>query len=179
MTLIGSNLLDKIIRLRKITHPADILSRLHEEIKSVLKQRYTSNNQGMDAVVVTLEPQGEQILMTFAGAKNNICYTLQGELHELKGTRKSIGGFQDEVTQFNSQQITLPKGSMLYLGSDGLEDQNNQERKKFGRKRLQQLLSSIAHLSLVEQQIVIEQTLGDFMLGTEQRDDILWLGLRL
>ena len=179
MTLIGSNLLDKIIRLRKITQPADILTRLHEEIKSVLKQRYTSNNQGMDAVVVTLEPQGGQTLMTFAGAKNNIYYYHNKTLNELKGTRKSIGGFQDEITQFTSEQVRLPLGSTLYLGSDGLEDQNNPERKKFGRKRLKNLLSNLSNSPLIIQKVSIEKALDDYMQGSEQRDDILWMGVSI
>ena len=179
MTLIGANLLDKIIRLRQVTQPADILTKLHEEIKLVLKQRYTANNKGMDAVIVTLEPQEDSTLMTFAGAKNNIYYAYNKELCELKGTRKSIGGFQSEIIQFTSQELNLPAGSTLYLGSDGLEDQNNSVRKRFGRKRLKNLLENLSHFPVTQQKASIEKTLDDYMEGCEQRDDILWMGVRL
>ena len=133
----------------------------------------------MDAIVVTLEQYEGGTQVTFAGAKNNLLFTLNQELHELKGTRKSIGGFQDEITQFTSQQVHLPLGSTLYLGSDGLEDQNNLERKKFGRKRLKGLLSSLSDTPLINQKASIEKALNNYMQGSEQRDDILWMGVSI
>ena len=178
MTLIGANLLDKIIRIRQVTQPNDILNQLHEEVQAVLKQHYTTNNKGMDASVVSLEKKNGQTIIQFSGAKNNFYYYSDG-LYELKGDRKSIGGIQDESIRFTNQQLTLPAGGMLYLGSDGLEDQNNRERKKFGRKRLQVLLSNIATLPVDDQKTKIEKTLEHYMQDTEQRDDILWMGIQV
>ncbi len=178
MTLIGVNLLDKIIRIRQITQPNEILNHLHEEVKTILKQQYTTNNKGMDASVISLEKADDHTVIQFSGAKNNYYYYAD-HLYEVKGDRKSIGGIQDESIRFTNQQLTLPTGAMLYLGSDGLEDQNNNTRKKFGRKRLQALLSSIAALSSDQQKAKIEESLQLYMQDTEQRDDILWMGVRL
>ena len=178
MTLIGVNLLDKIIRIRQITQPNEILNHLHEEVKIILKQQYTTNNKGMDASVISLEKAVDHTVIQFSGAKNN-CYYYADRLCELKGDRKSIGGIQDESIRFTNQQLTLSTGGMLYLGSDGLEDQNNNTRKKFGRKRLQALLSSIATLPSDQQKAKIEESLQLYMKDTEQRDDILWMGVRL
>ena len=178
MTLIGANLLDKIIQIQQITQPNEILNRLHEEVTAVLKQRYTTNNKGMDATVISLEKKNGQTTIQFSGAKNNLFY-YTGDLYELRGDRKSIGGIQDERIGFTNQQLTLPTGGMLYLGSDGLEDQNNHTRKKFGRKRLQALLSYVATLPVGDQKTKIEETLKYFMQDTEQRDDILWMGIRV
>ena len=178
MTLIGANLLDKIIRIRQVTQPNEVLNQLHEEVQSVLKQRYTTNNKGMDAIVVSLEKQPGQTMIQFSGAKNNLYYYTD-DLYELKGDRKSIGGIQDESIGFTNQQLVLPAGGMLYLGSDGLEDQNNHTRKKFGRKRLQTLLSYAATLPVDEQKTKIEEALKQYMQDAEQRDDILWMGIQI
>ena len=77
------------------------------------------------------------------------------------------------------EEIKLPANTVVFMGSDGLEDQNNRERKKFGRKRLKYLLTEIAHLSSAKQQLRIEEELDKFMSGVEQRDDILWIGFRV
>jgi len=155
-----------------------VLNQLHEEVQSVLKQRYTTNNKGMDAIVVSLEKQPGQTMIQFSGAKNNLYYYTD-DLYELKGDRKSIGGIQDESIGFTNQQLVLPAGGMLYLGSDGLEDQNNHTRKKFGRKRLQTLLSYAATLPVDEQKTKIEEALKQYMQDAEQRDDILWMGIQI
>lgn len=102
-----------------------------------------------------------------------------GNLRELKGTRKSIGGIQNESIQFHNQKLTLHKGDLLYLGSDGLEDQNDIKRKKFGRNNIKKLLMDIMDLPLVHQKNKVDSTLDNHMQGTDQRDDILWMGIRM
>ena len=179
MTLIGANLLDKIVELEGVEQPSLILEKLHQEVQNLLKQKYTHNNNGMDAVVISLEKRGSQEKLIFAGAKNNILLWTNNEIKELKGTRKSIGGIQNEEIQFENQESILQKGDLIYLGSDGLEDQNNSKRKKFGRNRIKSIIQENHHLSLSEQKQKFEQALGQHIEGTLQRDDILWMGVRL
>ena len=180
MTLIGTNLLDKIITVEGLHHPDLILEALHKEVQYFLKQKDTQNNNGMDAVVITLEKiQGTRVKLTFSGAKNNLLVYNNRELQELKGTRKSIGGIQNEEKRFENQEVILEGGDLLYLGSDGLEDQNNSKRKKFGRNRIKSIIQENYHLPLSEQKQKFEQALGQHMEGTLQRDDILWIGLQL
>lgn len=179
MTLIGVNLLDKIVQMHQITDPAQILTALHEEITSVLKQKYTSNNQGMDATVIAFKRTDTQTTLTFAGAKHNMLYYTKQALCELKGVRKSIGGIQNEQIQFANEEISLPAGTLFYIGSDGIEDQNDKDRKKYGRKRLRALLEKVASWPLKHQKQMINYAIDKFMVNTEQRDDILWLGVKL
>ena len=179
MTLIGANLLDKIVEELLIDNPADILLYLHQEVQLLLKQEETGNTNGMDAVVITLEEDQDFKLITFAGAKNSLYYFSNEQLKELKGTRKSIGGIQNEDIQFEEQKVSIYSGDMIYLGSDGLEDQNNSKRKKFGRKYLKNLLISIAKLPVQEQKRNINEALNHHMQGVDQRDDILWMGIKI
>lgn len=182
MTMIGNTLLDKIIRVWNITDPASILERLHTEIQIVLRQHETHNINGMDAVVVALQTlDATKVQLTFSGAKSPLYYSIAGAstLQQLYGNRKSIGGIQDETRKFTNQVITLPKGSLLYIGSDGLKDQNDVRRKKFGKLRLMELLTEISPLPLVQQKQAIATALDLHMQDTTQRDDILWIGLKL
>lgn len=68
---------------------------------------------------------------------------------------------------------------MIYLGSDGLEDQNNKKRKKLGRKKLKSIVQDYHNLPLDKQKEIFEKTLDEHMQDEFQRDDILWMGLRL
>ena len=179
MTLIGDNLLDKIIKAGKETDPAKILEKLHLEVQSSLQQKITGNNKGMDAVVVTIERDDTNASLTFAGAKNGLLVWSNQQLNELKGSRKAIGGIQDVKARFVNHSQILRKGDILYLGSDGLRDQNNKARKSLGEEKLKILTSKIATLPLATQRAKIESMLFNHMQDTEQRDDILWIGVKI
>jgi len=181
MTLIGTHLLDNIIRVHNIHDPATILNRLHIDVQNALHQKQTQSGGGMDAIAITLEtPESlSQTKLSFSGAKNNLLIWSDEELLEIKATRKSIGGIQNEMIQFQSQEISLNPNDMIYLSSDGLEDQNNKKRKRFGRKRLKDLITEVHPLTLPQQKHQFEAVLAEHMVDTDQRDDILLIGIKI
>jgi serine phosphatase RsbU (regulator of sigma subunit) len=65
------------------------------------------------------------------------------------------------------------------LGTDGFADQHNLARTKFGTKLLTELIYEVHPKKMIEQKQVLEGTLDEFMVDTEQRDDILLLGVML
>lgn len=182
MANMGITFLYSIIRQKKLTDPAEILKLLHREVSVSLKQAKTGNNNGMDIALLSIERlENDNTKIAFCGAKRPLYYIENGqkELKELKETRKSIGGIQNKDRKFETQEIVLSKNSLIYLGSDGLEDQNNLKRKKFGVKRIKGILEENAQLSLSQQKEVIENALKNHMKDTLQRDDILWMGIRM
>lgn len=182
MSLIGNTLLDKIVRVWKILEPAQILTKLHEDIQVMLRQEETGNNNGMDVCLVVLEKLAdEQTKVIFSGAKNSLIYFPVDSVQAcfLEGDRKSIGGEQNEKKFFTNKEVILAKGSVIYLASDGFEDQNDKKRKKFGKKRLVDLLEKNNHLPLAQQQEVLENALKLQMENTNQRDDITLIGVKL
>lgn len=190
MTLIASKLLDSIVKINGIDQPAEILLALNQEIKDTIGQQERKKQQpvdmllGMDAVVLNITCQTEQIGgfdISFAGAKNNLIYydASKGILGELKGERKSVGGFQNKKRVYKQHYISLPRHSILYAGSDGLSDQNDGLRRRFGYEYLKKLLEQNVHKPMSEQAISLEEALQKHMQHNEQRDDILWMGLKL
>ena len=181
MTLIATNLLDRIIRISNILEPAEVLTQMHKDIELVLHQKETNNTSGMDAVVVSIVPQNQDYAIQMAGAKTGLFYKLPNarQLTEVKGTRRAIGGFQNEAIPFQQEAFILAAGSMIYLGSDGLEDQNNLRRKKFTRRQIRETLEAKTKASLQEQKEALQRALARHMQGTKQRDDILWMGIKL
>ncbi len=182
MSLIGNNILDKIIKVRHFTEPALILGKLHKEIQTELKQKETTNRNGMDIGLCFIEDlNDEEVKITFSGAKRPLYYIIAGknEVEMLKGDRKSIGGEQNEEKQFTNQEIILPKGSTLFLCSDGFEDQNDYNRKRFTDKRMLEILSEFSDKPLKYQKEMLEKALENHMLGTDQRDDIMLIGVKV
>ena len=183
MSLVGMNLLDKIVFQEGITSPALILDRLHLLMNQALHQQaLEKRNGGMDAVVFSLTKQiDKSVQLVFSGARNPLYYRTPDApvIQMLKGDRMSIGGRQSDTKRFTSKVLVLAQNSLVYAGSDGFQDQNNAKRKKIGGERLLNLLDEITPLALSAQQKAMEDTLTAHMKGTTQRDDILWLGIKV
>jgi serine phosphatase RsbU (regulator of sigma subunit) len=182
MSLIGNTMLEKIVLYHKITDPSIILEKLHEEVKTVLRQQETGNRDGMDLALCLLEKQADGTTkIFFSGAKRPLYYTegTENQIFTLKGSRKSVGGEQNESIHFETQSITLPSKSCIYLCSDGITDQNDAERVKLGEGKLKYTLSAVTNKSMHEQYEAIEEMLTIHQRGTLQRDDMLLIGVRL
>lgn len=183
MTMITNALLDRITRISGIDNPAQILTCLHTEIQKLLRQKETGNDNGLEGSIITLEKKGDDShKIVFAAAKNNLYYITPAshELSMLKGDRKFIGGSKvAQELSFTNHELTLPKGALLYMGSDGLADQNAKNRKKFSKERIQRFLLANQMLPMATQKTSLEKALNEHMADTEQRDDILVIGMKL
>ena len=182
MSMIGNTLLNKIVKENRSQNPSDILEELHIEVKIALHQEKHKNDDGMDVAFCAIEKlpnTPDEFKIVYAGAKRPLWYFNNGELSEIKGTKRSIGG-QSKYRPFENHAFILPKGSILYLASDGFNDQHNVERKKFGKMRLMSLIKQQASISLSQQALNYEQALAEHMQGeVKQRDDITLIGVKL
>jgi len=184
MSMVGIRILSDIVQELKVESPAAILDNLNLMVKETLRQEQTDNNDGMDLAIIRLDklPDGTTAL-TFSGAKRP-CYIGRGNtvnLETLKSDRKSIGGNQPtkKGVEFTDQTAILNPGDEVFLFSDGITDQNNQHRKKFGRARLESILSSCIKDDTERQKLLVEKALKDFMLQEYQRDDITLAGIKI
>lgn len=181
MTLIANNLLNQIIKTDQITDPATILNVLHNSVKQVLKQEETGNNSGMDIALIVMEKKSEDnVMIEFAGGKRPLYCYLKKEKKwiELQGTRRSIGGIQNERIHFECHRMSLTGESILFLFSDGLPDQNDKNRKRYSENRLKKILLAHLHLEMKALSEILLNDLQNFMTDTLQRDDILMIGMK-
>ncbi|HAS47098.1 MAG TPA: hypothetical protein DCS93_41830 [Microscillaceae bacterium] len=182
MTMITSALLDRLTRIKGIENPAEVLVGLDKEVKKLLRQEETNSTDGLEGVVFGLKQQESgEYQLNFASARSQAYYILphQSEVQVLDGDRTFVGGMGTDVRTFSNKIKHLPKGTLLYFGSDGYPDQNNAARKKLGRKQLKQLLLTVCSQKMSAQHQYLTQTLKTHMKDTDQRDDILLLGLKL
>ena len=187
MSMIGNRLLNSIVNEKRILSPSRILDELNLEVMNALQQNETANNDGMDVCLVVLQQpvddSTQERKLIFAGAKLPLIYysNKNETLQALRGDRQSIGGVKARHPKapFNQHELLLQKNDIFYLGSDGLVDQCDATRKRFGSSRLYKILESNAHQTMQEQKKLLESELSIFMDKAEQRDDITIMGVKL
>ncbi|OJJ21589.1 hypothetical protein BKI52_13815 [marine bacterium AO1-C] len=181
MSMITSTLLDRITRINKVEDPAGVLSNLHTAIKKVLHQEETNSNTGLEGAIICLKKHTNDYQLTFASARSQAFYITpdRQEIQVLDCDRDFIGGVGQADRIFSNTVVKLPIGSQVYLGSDGYVDQNNVKRKKIGRKRLKELFTKIHSQKLPDQKQHLQCFLEEHMTNTDQRDDIVLIGLKL
>lgn len=180
MSMIGNTLLNEIVNQEKVFDTAQILTRLHEGVKKSLQQNNMSNDDGMDVCICTIHFNSDETAhVQFTGAKRPLYYFQNSFLQSLKGDVKSIGGRDRKDKPFTTQDLYLMKGDCLYLMTDGFSDQQDSDNKKFGTTRLLELLEKNATLTLAVQKQELETELHTHSWGTEQRDDITIVGVKI
>lgn len=180
MSMIGNSHLNEIVIEKQITDPAKILTLLNEKIIVSLRQNETENKDGMDVCFISINLDSNEI--TFSGAKRPlyIYKTKTSQFDEIKGDRISIGGVNKKANEeFSNHKIKVLKGDILYLSSDGLTDQNNSERKRFGRNKLKEIILNNVVEPMEVQKEILEEALHEFQQDEEQRDDITLIGIKI
>ena len=178
MSMIANTLLNELVVQKGISEPNLVLTALHSSIRLYLKQDENENHDGMDVCLCRIISTASTHEITYAGAKRPLFCVKAGKLVELKGTRKSIGGIQDEYKEFTQENITLYANDCMYLTSDGFIDQNNKQRERFATHRFTELLLTLYTLPCVEQKEKMETIFAQFTQDTQQRDDVTVWGIR-
>ncbi len=183
MSLIGIQLLNEITLEKKNQNPAEIIHLLDQKIISSLSQKTSENNDGMDLAMIWVEiKENNKVKLKFAGAKRPLyAYRSQTNVIEtIKGSRRSVGGIKKTTQEaaFELNTLELNAGDSIYLTSDGITDQPNPQRIRFGSTQWIQLLHQIATEPMELQKTKILDAYYAHTLDTPQRDDITMLGIR-
>lgn len=178
MSMIGNNLLNKIVNERAITGAANVLTYLDQEVRLTLKKEENIDSKdGMDVAMLTFSGTHE---LEYAGANRPLWLVRNGKLEEIKATKISIGGDRyGENIEFTGHNLKLQDGDTVYISSDGFADQFNNEDKKLMTRRFKEILLSIQHLSMTEQEKYLDEFIEKWKGGLEQTDDILVIGIRI
>ncbi|MCS6904922.1 MAG: SpoIIE family protein phosphatase [Bacteroidia bacterium] len=180
MSLLGINLLNKIIREYGITEPSAILESLNIQLQHTLnnKSTFEESLDGMDIAVCRLEKQTN--ILHFAGAHRPLIFIRNPKIEVIEGAKRSIGEIQKDPVPFSTTTLALQPGDCCYLFSDGYVDQfGGTKIKKFSFRRLKELLLEISIYPMQEQKAILLQELENWKEEVEQTDDILMLGFKI
>lgn len=180
MSLIGHNLLEKIVNEYKITEPAKILDKLSEEIIVTLRQNTGSNvKDGMDISICSVDFGTNKL--EFAGAYNPLYIIRNGELIVAEADQIAIGkSYSGVVEPYTNHKLEILKGDCLYTFSDGYVDQfGGSKGKKFLTKRFKKLLVEVAELPIDQQKDRLDEVMTRWMGDRKQLDDMIIFGVQV
>ena len=180
MSLIANDLLNEIIIEKNVVSPDCILRELHYKIMFALNQQETNNRDGMDMAICVIHK--DKKILEFAGAYNPLIYIQNNELSLIKGDSFPIGGwhFMEGEREYTKHQIDISAPTMIYLYSDGYQDQfGGPDGRKLMKSHFRQLLREIHNLPLVKQKEILNRTINNWMRGHEQVDDMIIIGAKL
>jgi PAS domain S-box-containing protein len=179
MSMIGAELLSRIINEQHLYEPGLILSELDRYICENLHKESSEIRDGMDIALCVINRK--ESYLQFAGAKNPLCYTSDGNMQVLDGDRISIGGMTArQPVRFTTHRLDIKPRNTFYMWTDGYHDQFGGElNRKMGSRNFIGLLDRIHHLPLKEQNNMLNRHLDEWRGNSRQIDDILVMGFRI
>ncbi|NNC84183.1 MAG: SpoIIE family protein phosphatase, partial [Flavobacteriales bacterium] len=178
ISIIGSKLLDKIVKENGNTNPAEILELMNLDIISTLQTEWSVASDGMDMSLIAIDVWQRKV--TFAGAKNSLLLMRDGKIQRIKGDRGSIGDTHLYEKGFTNHEIKLRSDDCLYMFTDGIIDQfGGPNNKKLMNRRLLSILDSNKDYSMKLQSECLASELESWKGSNEQVDDILVIGMRV
>ena len=178
MSLIGYNLLNKIVNEQKITKPGDILLALNNGVIDALYKNETESKDGMDIAICKINHL--QNTIEYAGAMRPLWILKNNDLHEIKADKIPIGTKQQDRTdqiEYTTHEISLNQKQSFYVFTDGYADQfGGPKEKKYSTGKFKELLMRVNKNSFANQAELIKSEHSSWKGNNEQVDDILILG---
>lgn len=201
VSVVCNNGLNRSVREHKITDPAKILEKTREIVIQEFEKSDEQVQDGMDISLCAFSPSDYSL--KWAGANNPIWIISKGQIKadqlisdagnlvtcnfvedenytfiEIKGDKQPIGKYAN-AAPFKTHNIQLQKGDLVYLPTDGFQDQFGGDKgKKFKASALKTLLGSIRNQPMNKQHEILEATLEDWRGNLEQVDDVCMVGIK-
>ncbi|MBQ3655557.1 MAG: serine/threonine-protein phosphatase [Bacteroidales bacterium] len=160
-------------------NPGTVLDRMRTFIKSTLVSTGRCMlDDGMDMTICSFDFEKMEIRYAIA---NQTALIIRGNnAIKLKGDSMPVGRYIAEKEHFQTLTVKIEKGDMVYMFSDGLQDQlGGNDNKKFLLKNLITTLIDIHNEPLNEQRIALEQEIISWRGGISQIDDMTMVGIKV
>jgi PAS domain S-box-containing protein len=180
MSIIGNNLLNRIVVDEHIENPSEILELLDIRMKQALKGDAEEVKDGMDITVCMVDMYFNEVY--FAGAHHSLFITDEsGKITELPGDRHSVGGeIKEGNKKFKTKRFAILPGQRIYLTSDGYSSQfGGPQGRKFMKARFKKTLEELQGEVINNQKAMLRQALKEWTGSNEQVDDVLVIGIEM
>lgn len=172
LTLLGISFLEQIIVVEGVRNPAEILSRLDQQLFESLNKNNTDSlmRDGMEISICVINHQEQKLY--HAGAGLGLLYFKGDEEIHLRGQRLSIGDYRnDEV--FICNELIFDQTCSFFMATDGYQDQLGGDRnKRFSKNKLIHLLKELKNKEATEIEKTLENELVSYQGNHFQIDDI-------
>lgn len=177
MSMVGINMLQQLCGEEKLHQPHTVLKHLNNEIKDSLKQNTDQSKQrdGMDIALIRVDVEKNKLW--YSGANRPLYIVRSSEVKEIKATKFAIGGYTDHDQEFEEHEITLSKGDLIVMSTDGYADQfGGNDGKKFMTKNFKLVLQKLTDHKPSDQLKMLQNAFIEWKGDHEQVDDICVMG---
>ncbi|MCS7297140.1 MAG: PAS domain-containing protein [Bacteroidia bacterium] len=159
---------------RGIWRPEQLAEELDERLGYLFRHKFPLpiTVDGTLLLIDRLRMKMEYVAM---GGKGGI--VRNGQFIPFERYRFSFGDLLGHTVQ--EETLFLEEGDQIYLYSDGIADQLNPEGKKFGHRRLEEMLIQMAKFPLTDRKEEGERILKEWRADAPQADDIILLGIEI
>ena len=162
-------------------NPGVVLDKMRTFIKSTLNNETNDSvGDGMDMTVCSIDIQAMTI--TYAIANQTAYIIRDGNPIKLKGDKMPIGQHIHDNVNFRTMTQSIQKGDMLYMFSDGIQDQiggSGDDRLRFSSQRLLATLTTMSSMPMDQQLETIDHTITEWQGSYLQMDDMTLVGIRI
>jgi PAS domain S-box-containing protein len=162
----------------EVNTPADSLEFVRDKLSKLFYEEKEKRIQdGMDIALAALDESGSTLY--FSGANLSLILIRNGQLIEYTGDKQCIG-FNYRKRPFNTDIIDVKSGDLVYLFSDGYQDQfGHKTGKKLLKRRLREYLLEISDLSIDDQYEELKLRFTNWKGSEAQVDDVTMMGIKI
>jgi serine phosphatase RsbU (regulator of sigma subunit) len=128
------------------------------------------------AFIAALDPPTGQVSYTNAGHNPGLLVRADGTIQLLEANGTPLGLFP--AVEYQRVDVTLGRGDLLLLYTDGITEAANADYEEFGLERLQSVVLNHGREPLVALAVAIETAVEVFADGTPYGDDRTLVMLR-
>ena len=179
MSMIGTSLLNEIIIEKGIKDTDKVLYEMRAQIiKSLGQEEEGAQKDGMDISLCKLNMKKKTV--EFSGAHNSLIHISGEELKTYRGDHQPVGLLLGDKKPFTKHKVKLKKDDMLYIYSDGYQDQFGGERgKKYMAAKFKNQLLKMSKETEDQQLSLLDQEFSSWIQDYEQIDDVCVMGVRV
>ena len=179
LTIIGTRLLEQIVRESANPCTASILTELDKQLYKSLNS--TANDiirDGMELALCLVNKKTNTL--QFSGVGMGLVYFIDDTEIYIKGQRGSVGDYTHNEQAFEQFDIALCGKERFFMASDGYQDQlGGKNYKRYSKRRLMDDMKLIKDLDGPTQEKTLKENLKLHMKENFQTDDISVLGFQI
>ncbi len=186
LSMLGiSSLKEYLITETDAANPGTVLDRMRTFFKETLgsTDSLMPMYDGMDIIIASFDLENQTLVYASANLRGYI--VRNGEVIKLQGDKMPVGRYFIEKEHFDSYTVQLQSGDMVYLCTDGIQDQtggadpDHTFGKKFMSANLIKVLTDMSPLTVDKQLVTIDGVVTDWRGAFDQIDDITLVGIRI
>lgn len=161
-----------------VNSPAEVLEFARKKLADLFRSSTENHiHDGMDISLCAMSH--DKSTLYFTGANLPVTIIRNGDVFEIKGDRQHVG-YSRKNEEYTTQMIDIQKDDMIFMYSDGYQDQfGGPLGKKYMKRRLRELLIKIHNKPLEEQYDLIKLDFHRWKGEHHQVDDICMMGIRV